>query len=120
MLSSPTTPAAPKCQGAAAKEWLAEREAELLPVPYFHVLYTAWVKTRIPPFWAYVSSHQLRTYGHIGLGPGSAGADISGIRQCELGLQRYSHLPGMTPDDLSGLWSSGARGHHCTGMWRLT
>jgi hypothetical protein len=30
----------PKCQGAAAKEWLAEREAELLPVPYFHVLFT--------------------------------------------------------------------------------
>ena len=29
-----------KCQGAAAKEWLAEREAELLPVPYFHVVYT--------------------------------------------------------------------------------
>jgi hypothetical protein len=26
----------PKCQGAAAREWLAEREAELLPVPYFH------------------------------------------------------------------------------------
>ena len=32
----------PKCQGAAAREWLAEREAELLPVPYFHVvLHTA-------------------------------------------------------------------------------
>jgi ssDNA-binding Zn-finger/Zn-ribbon topoisomerase 1 len=30
----------PKCQGAAANEWLAEREAELLPVPYFHVLFT--------------------------------------------------------------------------------
>ncbi len=30
----------PKCQGAAAREWLAEREAELLPVPYFHVVYT--------------------------------------------------------------------------------
>ena len=30
----------PKCQGAAAKDWLAEREAELLPVPYFHVVYT--------------------------------------------------------------------------------
>jgi Putative transposase len=26
---------------AAAKEWLAEREAELLPVPYFHVVFTA-------------------------------------------------------------------------------
>jgi hypothetical protein len=30
----------PKCQGAAAKEWLADREAELLPVPYFHVVFT--------------------------------------------------------------------------------
>jgi hypothetical protein len=30
----------PKCQGAAAKQWLAEREAELLPLPYFHVVYT--------------------------------------------------------------------------------
>ena len=25
----------PKCQGSAAREWLAEREAELLPVPYY-------------------------------------------------------------------------------------
>jgi hypothetical protein len=32
----------PKCQGAAARTWLAEREADLLPVGYFHVrLYTA-------------------------------------------------------------------------------
>jgi len=30
----------PKCQGAAAQEWLAEREAELLPVPYFHLVFT--------------------------------------------------------------------------------
>jgi hypothetical protein len=30
----------PKCQSAAAKEWLAEREAELLPVPYYHVVFT--------------------------------------------------------------------------------
>src|SRR6058998_1415647 len=30
----------PKCQGAAAKQWLAERAAELLPVPYFHVVFT--------------------------------------------------------------------------------
>jgi ssDNA-binding Zn-finger/Zn-ribbon topoisomerase 1 len=30
----------PKCQGAAAKQWLAEREAELLPVPYYHVVFT--------------------------------------------------------------------------------
>src|SRR6195256_419429 len=30
----------PKCQGAAAKEWLAMRQAELLPVPYYHVVFT--------------------------------------------------------------------------------
>jgi hypothetical protein len=30
----------PKCQGAAAQEWLAEREAELLPVGYFHLVFT--------------------------------------------------------------------------------
>ena len=29
-----------KCQGAAAREWLAAREAELLPVPYFHVVFS--------------------------------------------------------------------------------
>jgi hypothetical protein len=30
----------PKCQGAAATEWLAAREADLLPVAYFHVVFT--------------------------------------------------------------------------------
>ena len=30
----------PKCQGSAAREWLEDRESELLPVPYFHVVYT--------------------------------------------------------------------------------
>jgi hypothetical protein len=30
----------PKCQGAVAKDWLAAREADLLPVPYYHVVFT--------------------------------------------------------------------------------
>ena len=30
----------PKCQGASAREWLAAREADLLPVPYFHVVFS--------------------------------------------------------------------------------
>jgi hypothetical protein len=30
----------PKCQGAAAKDWLAAREADLLPVPYYHLVFT--------------------------------------------------------------------------------
>ena len=30
----------PKCQGLARARWLQQREAELLPVPYFHVVFT--------------------------------------------------------------------------------
>ncbi len=30
----------PRCQGAAAKDWLAAREADLLPVGYFHLVFT--------------------------------------------------------------------------------
>src|SRR3954466_8413553 len=30
----------PKCQGAARAQWLADREAELLPEEYFHVVFT--------------------------------------------------------------------------------
>ncbi|MDA1073612.1 MAG: IS91 family transposase [Proteobacteria bacterium] len=30
----------PKCQGSAAKRWLADRQAELLPVEYYHIVFT--------------------------------------------------------------------------------
>lgn len=30
----------PKCQGAVARDWLAARTDDLLPVPYFHVVFT--------------------------------------------------------------------------------
>ncbi len=30
----------PKCQGAAARDWLTARANDLLPVPYFHVVFT--------------------------------------------------------------------------------
>jgi hypothetical protein len=32
--------ACPKCQGLARAQWLEERQAELLDVPYFHVVFT--------------------------------------------------------------------------------
>lgn len=31
----------PKCLGAASAEWLDDRRSELLPVPYFHVVFTS-------------------------------------------------------------------------------
>jgi hypothetical protein len=30
----------PRCQGPARAAWLAARQAELLPVPYFHIVFT--------------------------------------------------------------------------------
>jgi hypothetical protein len=30
----------PKCQGAQARDWMQAREAELIPVPYFHIVFT--------------------------------------------------------------------------------
>jgi Transposase zinc-binding domain len=39
----------PKCQGATAKEWLAEREAELLPVGYFHLSSRCRVRSPTSP-----------------------------------------------------------------------
>ena len=30
----------PKCQGITRQKWLKKREAELLPVPYFHIIFT--------------------------------------------------------------------------------
>ena len=30
----------PKCQGKTARDWLEARVAELLPVPYYHVVFT--------------------------------------------------------------------------------
>ena len=38
--------ALPQRQAAASRRWLADREAELLPVPYFHVVYTLPGKLR--------------------------------------------------------------------------
>jgi len=30
----------PKCQGAAAEQWLADRQRDLLPIEYYHVVFT--------------------------------------------------------------------------------
>src|SRR5260370_14385959 len=47
----------PKCQGAAAKEWLADREADLLPVPCYHVGFTL-----PPPIAAIACQTKARVY----------------------------------------------------------
>ena len=44
----------PKCQGLARAEWLEGRQAELLPVPYYHVVFT------LPPLAAEIAFQNKR------------------------------------------------------------
>ena len=41
----------PRCQGAAARSWLEAREADLLPVGYFHVVFTLPAEIAQIAFW---------------------------------------------------------------------
>jgi hypothetical protein len=40
----------PKCQRATRERWLADRQADLLPVPYFHVVFTVPAEVAEIPF----------------------------------------------------------------------
>ena len=50
----------PACHGASTRAWLAARESELLPVPYFHVVFTLPAALR-----AIVRSHQRVLLGAL-------------------------------------------------------
>jgi len=56
----------PKCQGAAARDWLAARQADLLPVGYFHLVFT--LPAKIGPI-AYQNKAVVydACYAHMGL-----------------------------------------------------
>jgi len=45
----------PKCQGQASRDWLAARQADLLPVGYFHVVFT------VPPAIAAIAFQNKQT-----------------------------------------------------------
>ena len=61
----------PKCQGLARAQWLAERQAELLPVPYFHVVFT------VPaPVYAILFRAAAQTLATIAANPRHLGARV--------------------------------------------
>ena len=81
----------PKCQGLARAEWLEARQAELLPVPYFHVVFT------VPAPVAEIAFHnKAAVYGILFRAAAEAlrdvaadnrylGAEIGAIRCCTPG-----------------------------------
>jgi hypothetical protein len=89
----------PKCQGAARAKWLEDRQAELLPVPYFHVVFT------MPPSMAEIAFHNkavvygilfkatneaLRT---VAADPRFLGADVGFIAVLHTWGQTLQHHP---------------------------
>ena len=82
----------PKCQGAARAEWLAARKAELLPVPYFHVVFT------LPPAAAEIAFHNKEAvYGLLMRAAAQALAVLAAERLgAKIGLIAVLHTWGQT------------------------
>jgi hypothetical protein len=82
----------PKCRATARAQWLAERQAELLPVPYFHVLFTLPQQIgrlalqnprRIYSLLFQAASETLLTIPNISLPPSaSSPCSTPGVRIC--------------------------------------
>ncbi len=82
----------PKCQGAARVEWLAARQAELLPVPYFHVVFT------LPPAAAEIAFQNKQiVYGLLMRAAAQALTVLSAERLgAKIGLVAVLHTWGQT------------------------
>ena len=110
----------PKCQGVAAKDWLAERQADLLPVGYFHLVFTlpaeiaaiAWHnKTVIYDLLFRASSEALRT---IAADPKHLGARIgftAVLHSWGSAMTHHPHVHMIVPG--GGLSPDGERWVHC-------
>lgn len=103
----------PKCQWSAAADWLTAREAELLPVPYFHVVFTLPAeigaiayqnKARVYAILFKAAADTLTT---IAADPKHLGADIGFIAVLHTWGQNLNHHPhihcivpsgGISPD----------------------
>jgi hypothetical protein len=89
----------PKCQGQASAEWLAARQAELLPVPYFHVVFTLPAplaeiafqnKERVYAILFKAAAETLRT---IGADPKHLGAELGVLAVLHTWGQNLHHHP---------------------------
>ena len=103
----------PKCQGLARAEWLEARQAELLPVPYYHVVFT------LPPLAAEIAFQNKRVVyailfraaadalRDIAADPRHLGAEIGAVAVLHTWGQTLQHHPhlhcivpggGLSPD----------------------
>jgi hypothetical protein len=110
----------PKCQGLARAAWLAERQAELLPVPYFHVVFTLPAplaaiafqnKAAVYAILLRAAAESLRT---IAADPRHLGAEIGVVAVLHSWgqtLQHHPHVHCLVPG--GGLSADGTRWIAC-------
>ena len=83
----------PKCQGLARAEWLEARQAELLPVPYFHVVFTVPAEVAAIAFqnkrvvYAILFRAAAEALRTIAADPRHLGAEIGSSRCCTPGVR---------------------------------
>ena len=89
----------PKCQGPARAAWLAERQAELLPVPYFHVVFTLPAPAAEIAFqnkaavYAILFKAAAETLSTIAADPRHLGAEIGFVAVLHTWGQNLQHHP---------------------------
>jgi hypothetical protein len=89
----------PKCQGPARAAWLAERQAELLPVPYFHVVFTLPAPAAEIAFqnkaavYAILFKAAAETLSTIAADPRRLGAEIGFVAVLHTWGQNLQHHP---------------------------
>jgi hypothetical protein len=89
----------PKCQGAAREHWLADRRAELLPVPYFHVVFTLPPPVAAIAFqnkavvYAILFKSAVEAMTTLAANPRRLGAKIGGLAILHTWGQALTHHP---------------------------
>ena len=86
----------PKCQWTAAQAWLEAREAELLPVPYFHVVFTLPAAIR-----AIAYHNKAKVYGLLFKAAAETLTTIAADRKhlgANIGVTAVLHTWGQTLD----------------------
>lgn len=110
----------PKCQASAAKRWLEERQAELLPVDYYHVVFTLPAPISAIAYYNKAVIYRLlfevaaETLNTIGADPKHLGAQIGAtlvLHTWGSALTHHPHVHGIVPG--GGLSPDGKRWVSC-------
>jgi hypothetical protein len=89
----------PKCQGTARAAWLAARQADLLPVPYFHVVFTLPTPIAAIAFqnkaivYAILFKAAAEAMITLAANPRRLGAEIGGVAVLHTWGQALTHHP---------------------------